>query len=177
MWVLKFDSDKSMQMTRHRLSLKPTSKLFVANLISKKKKLINFHLSIYSATIENGTLISHDLHNALAVIKNGEVMPQQQPPQNAAIAVASTATTTTVNNGTTTASHSGSSGRSTPNNTDSAPGKLFVGGLSWQTSADKLKEYFGMFGNVTDVLIMKDPVTQVKLSTFILPYIVFQCCK
>lgn len=76
------------------------------------------------------------------------------------MAVASSATTNTTNNGTT-ASHSGSSGRSTPNNTDSAPGKLFVGGLSWQTSAEKLKEYFGMFGNVTDVLIMKDPVTQV----------------
>ncbi|CAG9863721.1 unnamed protein product [Phyllotreta striolata] len=58
-------------------------------------------------------------------------------------------------------SHSGSSGRSTPNNaSDPAPGKLFVGGLSWQTSCEKLKEYFGMFGNVTDVLIMKDPVTQ-----------------
>ncbi|XP_031332893.1 RNA-binding protein Musashi homolog 2-like [Photinus pyralis] len=58
-------------------------------------------------------------------------------------------------------SHSGSSGRSTPNNTnDPAPGKLFVGGLSWQTSCEKLREYFGMFGNVTDVLIMKDPVTQ-----------------
>jgi RNA recognition motif-containing protein len=36
-----------------------------------------------------------------------------------------------------------------------------VGGLSWQTSPDKLKEYFGMFGTVTDVLIMKDPLTQV----------------
>ncbi|XP_064212447.1 RNA-binding protein Musashi homolog 2 isoform X2 [Tribolium castaneum] len=58
-------------------------------------------------------------------------------------------------------SHSGSSGRSTPNNSnDPAPGKLFVGGLSWQTSSEKLREYFGMFGNVTDVLIMKDPVTQ-----------------
>lgn len=128
---------------------------------------MNF-LLYYSATIENGTLISHDLHNALSVIKSDQVIPQQQPQQqqNAAIAVAvaSTAAPTTVNNGTTTASHSGSSGRSTPNNTDSAPGKLFVGGLSWQTSADKLKEYFGMFGNVTDVLIMKDPVTQVNTS-------------
>lgn len=122
---------------------------------------------IYSATIENGTLISHDLHNALAVIKNDQVITpqQQQAQQNAAIAVASTATTTVINNGITTASHSGSSGRSTPNNTDSAPGKLFVGGLSWQTSADKLKEYFGNFGNVTDVLIMKDPVTQVSFCT------------
>uniref|UniRef100_A0A182M8V4 RRM domain-containing protein n=2 Tax=Cellia TaxID=44534 RepID=A0A182M8V4_9DIPT len=31
---------------------------------------------------------------------------------------------------------------------------------SWQTSSEKLSEYFGMFGTVTDVLIMKDPVTQ-----------------
>lgn len=76
-------------------------------------------------------------------------------------------------------SHSGSSGRSTPSgaggtggtvtsatavSSDPAPGKLFVGGLSWQTSSEKLREYFGMFGNVTDVLIMKDPVTQVNNS-------------
>ena len=54
-----------------------------------------------------------------------------------------------------------SSGRSTPSS-DSAPGKLFVGGLSWQTSQDKLREYFGQFGNVTDVLVMKDPITQVE---------------
>ena len=53
-----------------------------------------------------------------------------------------------------------SSGRSTPSS-DSAPGKLFVGGLSWQTNQDRLREYFGQFGSVTDVLVMKDPITQV----------------
>ena len=53
-----------------------------------------------------------------------------------------------------------SSGRSTPNS-DSAPGKLFVGGLSWQTNQERLREYFGQFGTVTDVLVMKDPITQV----------------
>ena len=56
-----------------------------------------------------------------------------------------------------------SSGRSTPGSgSDSAPGKLFVGGLSWQTTPEKLREYFGQFGTVTDVLVMKDPVTQVR---------------
>ena len=48
------------------------------------------------------------------------------------------------------------------NNSDGLPGKLFVGGLSWQTTPDKLREYFGQFGTVTDVLVMKDPVTQVR---------------
>ena len=55
-----------------------------------------------------------------------------------------------------------SSGRSTPGSSDNSPGKLFVGGLSWQTTPDKLREYFGQFGTVTDVLVMKDPVTQVR---------------
>ena len=58
-------------------------------------------------------------------------------------------------------SQNGSSGRSTPSS-DSSPGKLFVGGLSWQTTPEKLREYFGQFGSVTDVLVMKDPVTQVR---------------
>ncbi len=56
-------------------------------------------------------------------------------------------------------------GRSTPSS-DSAPGKLFVGGLSWQTTPEKLREYFGQFGTVTDVLVMKDPVTQVSGKHF-----------
>eukprot|EP00095_Tigriopus_kingsejongensis_P007706 maker-scaffold142_size315517-snap-gene-2.23 protein:Tk07706 transcript:maker-scaffold142_size315517-snap-gene-2.23-mRNA-1 annotation:"hypothetical protein D910_12176" len=51
------------------------------------------------------------------------------------------------------------SGRTTPSS-DTSPGKLFVGGLSWQTTPEKLKEYFSQFGQVTDVLVMKDPVTQ-----------------
>lgn len=55
------------------------------------------------------------------------------------------------------------SGRSTPNSGDPSAAKLFVGGLSWQTSSDKLRQYFGMFGTVTDVLIMKDPITQVNI--------------
>ncbi|XP_028031721.1 RNA-binding protein Musashi homolog Rbp6-like isoform X2 [Bombyx mandarina] len=67
--------------------------------------------------------------------------------------------------------NSPSSGRSSPvqptngttpatGTTSPSPSKLFVGGLSWQTSSEKLREYFTMFGTVTDVLIMKDPVTQ-----------------
>lgn len=43
--------------------------------------------------------------------------------------------------------------------------KLFVGGLSWQTTPEKLRDYFSQFGAVTDVLVMKDPITQVFLST------------
>ena len=58
------------------------------------------------------------------------------------------------------------SGRSTPSSSDSSPGKLFVGGLSWQTTPDKLRDYFGQFGTVTDVLVMKDPVTQVNNHIF-----------
>lgn len=131
---------------------------FHADFFSKQNT--NRRAFFRSTSIENvnGALISHDLHNALAVIKNGD---QSTPTAN--LNSNSTTNVQKLNNGTTTtASNSGSSGRSTPNNTESAPGKLFVGGLSWQTSADKLKEYFGMFGTVTDVLIMKDPVTQVK---------------
>ncbi|XP_044736284.1 RNA-binding protein Musashi homolog 2 isoform X2 [Chrysoperla carnea] len=88
-------------------------------------------LELKCSTIDrNNGLIEHELHTTLQPMNNG-------------------------------GSHSGSSGRSTPQNgCDPAPGKLFVGGLSWQTSSEKLREYFGMFGTVTDVLIMKDPVTQ-----------------
>ena len=54
---------------------------------------------------------------------------------------------------------SSSSGRSTPS--DLPHNKLFVGGLSWQTSADKLREYFSQYGTIIDVQVLKDPLTQV----------------
>jgi len=40
------------------------------------------------------------------------------------------------------------------------PGKMFIGGLSWQTSAEGLREYFSKFGDVTEVMVMKDPTTR-----------------
>ncbi|KAF2347081.1 RNA recognition motif domain [Trinorchestia longiramus] len=61
-------------------------------------------------------------------------------------------------NGSSAGSPAGSSGRSSP--ADPAPNKLFVGGLSWQTTSERLKEYFSSYGTVKDVLIMKDPITQ-----------------
>ncbi|CAI9087157.1 OLC1v1021156C2 [Oldenlandia corymbosa var. corymbosa] len=35
-------------------------------------------------------------------------------------------------------------------------GKLFVGGISWDTNEDRLREYFQSFGEVVEAVIMKD---------------------
>ncbi|KAG8330942.1 RNA-binding protein Musashi homolog 2 [Homalodisca vitripennis] len=100
------------------------------------------HLNGSQPQVEmNGTASSQTAENH----RNGNTTPSQH------------LNTTTQNNSSTGGGNS--SGRSSPNE-DPAAAKLFVGGLSWQTSPDKLKEYFGMFGTVTDVLIMKDPLTQ-----------------
>jgi RNA recognition motif-containing protein len=119
-----------------------------------------FYLFIFSGVIEaNSVEHSVDLHNALIPVS----------ATNTVNCNSSSITNTNSSNNTQALSNGGSSsGRSTPNNaSDTAPGKLFVGGLSWQTSSEKLREYFGMFGTVTDVLIMKDPITQVcRLSSF-----------
>ncbi|KAL5996962.1 hypothetical protein ACLOJK_007888 [Asimina triloba] len=42
---------------------------------------------------------------------------------------------------------------------DSDQGKLFVGGISWETSEEKLREYFGKYGDVAQTVIMKDKAT------------------
>ncbi|XP_054262048.1 RNA-binding protein Musashi homolog Rbp6 isoform X6 [Macrosteles quadrilineatus] len=40
------------------------------------------------------------------------------------------------------------------------PGKMFIGGLSWQTSPESLREYFSKYGEITEVMVMKDPTTR-----------------
>ncbi|XP_076465866.1 heterogeneous nuclear ribonucleoprotein 27C-like isoform X2 [Babylonia areolata] len=39
------------------------------------------------------------------------------------------------------------------------PGKIFVGGLSWDTDQDSLQGYFSQFGEITDCIVMKNPQT------------------
>jgi len=44
-------------------------------------------------------------------------------------------------------------------NISNDPGKMFIGGLSWQTTDEALKKYFSTFGEVKDVMVMRDPTT------------------
>ncbi|KAK8629855.1 hypothetical protein V6N13_078676 [Hibiscus sabdariffa] len=41
----------------------------------------------------------------------------------------------------------------------SESGKLFIGGISWDTNEECLKEYFSSFGDVVEAVIMKDRTT------------------
>ncbi|GLT80196.1 hypothetical protein SLA2020_516490 [Shorea laevis] len=38
-------------------------------------------------------------------------------------------------------------------------GKLFIGGISWDTNEDRLREYFQTFGEVLEAVVMKDRAT------------------
>lgn len=38
-------------------------------------------------------------------------------------------------------------------------GKLFIGGISWDTDEERLKEYFGNYGEVIEAVIMRDRAT------------------
>lgn len=42
---------------------------------------------------------------------------------------------------------------------DSDQGKLFIGGISWETTEDKLKDYFGSYGDVLQAVVMRDKIT------------------
>lgn len=42
---------------------------------------------------------------------------------------------------------------------ESDVGKLFIGGISWDTNEDRLREYFGSFGEVVEAMIMRDRTT------------------
>ncbi|XP_076363341.1 RNA-binding protein Musashi homolog Rbp6-like isoform X14 [Tachypleus tridentatus] len=47
-----------------------------------------------------------------------------------------------------------------PNDVSQDPGKMFIGGLSWQTAPETLREYFCKYGEITEVMVMKDPSTR-----------------
>lgn len=44
--------------------------------------------------------------------------------------------------------------------TSNDPGKMFIGGLSGQTTPENLKKYFEQFGPVAECMIMKDAITK-----------------
>ncbi|KAM6969776.1 RNA-binding protein Musashi homolog 2b [Aplochiton taeniatus] len=47
-----------------------------------------------------------------------------------------------------------------PNESQHDPGKMFIGGLSWQTSPDSLRDYFSKFGEIRECMVMRDPTTK-----------------
>ncbi|KAF8109257.1 hypothetical protein N665_0099s0009 [Sinapis alba] len=42
---------------------------------------------------------------------------------------------------------------------DSDQGKLFVGGISWETDEEKLREHFSSYGDVSQAIVMRDKLT------------------
>ncbi|KAK8967017.1 Heterogeneous nuclear ribonucleoprotein 1 [Platanthera guangdongensis] len=42
---------------------------------------------------------------------------------------------------------------------DSDQGKLFIGGISWETTEEKLSDYFGKYGDVLQTVVMRDKIT------------------
>ncbi|XP_051859615.1 RNA-binding protein Musashi homolog Rbp6 isoform X4 [Drosophila nasuta] len=47
-----------------------------------------------------------------------------------------------------------------PSEVPNDPGKMFIGGLSWQTSPESLRDYFGRYGDISEAMVMKDPTTR-----------------
>jgi len=42
---------------------------------------------------------------------------------------------------------------------DSDQGKLFIGGISWETTEEKLRDHFQAYGEVVEIVVMKDRAT------------------
>ncbi|KAJ0980089.1 hypothetical protein J5N97_008344 [Dioscorea zingiberensis] len=42
---------------------------------------------------------------------------------------------------------------------ESDHGKLFIGGISWDTNEERLRDYFSSFGDIVEAVIMKDRAT------------------
>ncbi|KAG9141567.1 hypothetical protein Leryth_022240 [Lithospermum erythrorhizon] len=42
---------------------------------------------------------------------------------------------------------------------DSDSGKLFIGGISWETDEQKLNDYFSSYGHVSQTVVMRDKIT------------------
>jgi RNA-binding protein Musashi len=42
---------------------------------------------------------------------------------------------------------------------ESDQGKLFIGGISWETTEEKLQEHFSTFGEVSQAAVMRDKLT------------------
>ena len=42
---------------------------------------------------------------------------------------------------------------------DSDEGKLFLGGIAWDTTEERLTDYFGKYGDVSQTVIMRDKIT------------------
>ncbi|GLD98452.1 hypothetical protein PINS_up007149 [Pythium insidiosum] len=55
-------------------------------------------------------------------------------------------------------SHAGASSVAASASTPT-PGKLFIGGVSWETTEDGLRSHFGKYGALTDAALMKDKFT------------------
>lgn len=83
--------------------------------------------------------------------------PSEQQQQQAAIAAAAMATA----NQQQTAQHHVSGGISTGNIyiPPKDEGKMFIGGLNWETTDDSLRNYFNQFGEVIDCTVMRDNAT------------------
>lgn len=49
--------------------------------------------------------------------------------------------------------------RQTPHSEADVEGKIFLGGLTWQTTEDMLKTHFGKWGALNDVILMRNKIT------------------